>query len=163
MRRFMNLMAGMAVLALVLAVGATSALAGSKEKGEDPRFECMTSLEASDKGKDTYEEYRHCIASPRHFPSYKGWYANVDHHCDFAPFNADMACTEVYMMHDAYRWSSGAWEVVQIGEGTQVYIHPFGASTEWRWIYTADTGWLAMHVDQLVIRWSAPTGNIAMH
>ena len=164
-----------AIAAIALAA-ATSAVAGDyvDEKDEDtkveqpapketPRYECMTSLEPSAKSKDTYDEYRHCIASPRHFPTYKGWHAYVDHHCDFAPFNADMACTEQYVMHDAWAWHKGGWSAAQIGEGTRVYIHPFGSSTEWRWIYTADAGWMAIDVDQLVLRWSVPTGMTAMH
>ena len=146
--------------AMLVALGVTASAAPAAIEMDGPRYECMNSLDQT--GEHTYTEYRYCISSPRNFPAYKGWAARIVHHCDFAPFNGDAACTMEYQMHDAWRWTAAGWKQTRIGEGTKVYVHPFGSHASWRWVYTADTGWLAIPVDKVVLYWKTPTGAVAM-
>lgn len=48
----------------------------------------------------------------------------------------------------AWRWS-GAWTKTSVPTGTRVWIYPY--ATGWHWIWTPNTGWLAMTNSRLLL------------
>lgn len=69
-------------------------------------------------------------------PEYKGW-GYTRHHC-----SGSMACTADFQMRTAYQWTGVEWVKTSRGEGTRVYLWPYGSG--WHWTWTAEAGWLAM-------------------
>lgn len=42
----------------------------------------------------------------------------------------------------AWRWSGTSWSQAGLFRGQYVYVHPYSGA--WRWVWTQQTGWLAM-------------------
>lgn len=49
--------------------------------------------------------------------------------------------------HQAWRWSGTQWQSVRIRGGVDVYVYPYSAP--WHWVWTQNTGWLAIHNSSL--------------
>ena len=49
--------------------------------------------------------------------------------------------------HTAYRWTGSGWQATRIGGGIDVYVYPY--SSPWHWIWTQQTGWLAIQNSSL--------------
>lgn len=49
--------------------------------------------------------------------------------------------------HQAWRWTGKTWQSVRIDDGIDVYVYPY--SSPWHWVWTQQTGWLAIQNSSL--------------
>jgi hypothetical protein len=77
---------------------------------------------------------------------YKGWGVVKTYYC--APgMLCPMYPTAAYA--PAWRWN-GAWNRAYVANETPVYVYPYAVG--WSWIWTANTGWLAMSDSYVYVR-----------
>ncbi len=54
--------------------------------------------------------------------------------------------------HQAWRWNGSSWQSARVLENTDVYVYPYSAP--WHWIWTQQTGWLAIQNSALTTGYS---------
>lgn len=57
------------------------------------------------------------------------------------------ACTRQVQGFGAWRWSGTAWQSTSLRGPQWVYVYPY--SGRWQWVWTQQTGWLAIHDAEL--------------
>ncbi len=77
-----------------------------------------------------------CTIRAREIASYKGW-AHLEGQLCLQSIG--ISCNPTY---EAWRWESNRWVATRIGAGSTIYVWPFARG--WSWVWTRDTGWVAM-------------------
>lgn len=60
-------------------------------------------------------------------------------------------CTAYITSQPAYKWTGSSWSSRRVDIRTKVYVWPFAAN--WSWVWTANTGWLAMQDKYIIVEW----------
>lgn len=81
-------------------------------------------------------------------PDFKGW-VTVKHR-DWVSIMYPVERLETYPAVHAWKWNYPGWSETSVAHDTRVYAWPYGWG--WSWAWTAQTGWLAMRQERLLIR-----------
>lgn len=84
-----------------------------------------------------------CVYATDH-AEYRGW-GTIAH-----PGCQPVRWTGGYDSFTAWRWTSTGWAAAQASEGVRYYVWPFGGG--WSWVWSAETGWLAIRSEHVVLR-----------
>ena len=112
------------------------------------------------------EDQRICAAPASDYPRYAGWgrivtkFTTDKDPCGFNLFPYDIddpqpmiACIAMVRPVQAWKWTSSGWKSAEAYPGQQVYVYPY--ATGWRWVWTQETGWLAVQEQHVAYRWLA--------
>jgi hypothetical protein len=93
--------------------------------------------------------------SPVQEPTFKGWgeVSLSRNYADRARCAQKIYPEPTNCRVTAWRWNatSRTWSRTSLLSGTRTYIWPF--ATGWSWVWTSNTGWLAVSDDYVVVRW----------
>ena len=79
------------------------------------------------------------------YGDYKGW-AYVGQPSDNCGSGGMLCASRLYT---AYRWTGSQWVARYMMRDTQIYAYPYGSG--WQWVWTQNTGWLAMRTSDIYI------------